>query len=90
MNVLNVLLLRDCGGKKRTILADMSTTHDRGPVTKTVYTHLFSESAQPTTRRAVFTEGSPRPGADGRSQLMMTGGTRCKLGILGGGREDSA
>ena len=73
-----------------TILADMSTTHDRGPVTKTVYTLSLSESAQPTTRRAAFAEGSSRPTADRRSQLMMTGGTRCKLGFLGGAREDSA
>ena len=74
----------------RTMLADMSTTHDRGPVTKTVYPRSLSESAQPTTRRAAFAEGSSRPGTGGRSQLMMTEGTRCKLGLLGGAREDSA
>ena len=74
----------------RTIPADISTAHDRGPVTKTVYTHPLSESAQLTTRRAAFAEGSSRPGADGRSQFMMMGGTRCKLGLLGRAREDSA
>ena len=73
-----------------TILADMSTTHDRGPVTKTMYTHSLSESAQPTTRRAPLADGCPRPCADGRSQVMRRGGTGYKLGLLGGGREESA
>ena len=74
----------------RTILADMTTTLDRGLVTETVYTHSLGPSAQPTTRRAPLADGSPRPSADGRSRLMRTGGTGCRLGLLGGGREDSA
>ena len=74
----------------RTILADMTTTLDRGPEPKTLYTHSLGPSAQLTTRRVLFADGSPRPSADGRSQLMRRGGTGCKLGLLGGGREDSA
>ena len=74
----------------RTILADMTTTLDRRPVTETVYTHSLSPSAQPTTRRAPSADGSPRPCADGRSQVMRRGGTGYKLGLLGGGREESA
>ena len=73
----------------RTILADMTTTLDRGPVTETVYTHSLSPSVQPTTRRAPVADGHPRPRADGRSQLMRRE-TACKLGLLGGGREESA
>ena len=73
----------------RTILADMTTTLDRGPVTETVYTHSLSPSVQPTTRRALRADGHPRPSADGRSQLMRRE-TACKLGLLGGGREESA
>ena len=45
----------------RTILADMTTTLDRGPVSETVYTHSFSPSVQPTTRRAPIADGHPRP-----------------------------
>ena len=74
----------------RTILADMTTTLDRGPVTETVYTHSLSPSVQPTTRRALRADGHPRPSADGRSQLMRRRETACKLGLLGGGREESA
>ena len=74
----------------RTILADMTTTLDRGPVTETVYTHSLSPSAQLTTRRAPLADGCPRPCADGRSQVMRRGGTGYKLGLLGGGREESA
>ena len=74
----------------RTILADMTTTLDRGPVSETVYTHSFSPSVQPTTRRAPIADGHPRPSADGRSQLMRRRETACKLGLLGGGREESA
>ena len=74
----------------RTILADMTTTLDRRPVTETVYTHSLGPSAQLTTRRAPSADGSPRPCADGRSQVMRRGGTGCKLGLLGGGREESA
>ena len=74
----------------RTILADMTTTLDRGPVTETVYTHSLGPSVQPTTRRAPIADGRPRPCANGRSQVMRRAGTGCKLGLLGGGREESA
>ena len=74
----------------RAILADMTTTLDRGLVTETVYTHSLGPSAQPTTRRAPLADGSPRPCADGRSQVMRRGGIGCKLGLLGGGREELA
>ena len=74
----------------RTILADMTTTLDRGPVTETVYTHCLGPSAQPTTRRAPLADGCPRPHADGTSHVMRRGGIGCKLGLLGGGREESA
>ena len=73
----------------RTILVDMTTTLDRGPQPKTLYTHSLSPSAQLTARGVLFADGSPRPSADGRSQLMRRGGTGCKPGLLGGGREDS-
>ena len=68
----------------------MTTTLDRGPVSETVYTHSFSPSVQPTTSRAPIADGHPRPSADGRSQLMRRRETACKLGLLGGGREESA
>jgi len=74
----------------RTILADMTTTLDRGPVSETVYTHSFSPSVQPTTSRAPIADGHPRLSADGRSQLMRRRETACKLGLLGRGREESA
>ena len=45
----------------KTKLADMTTTLDRAPVTKTVFTHSLTQSAQPTTRRAPFADGSPNP-----------------------------
>ena len=74
----------------RTVLPDMTTTLDRGPVSETVYTHSFSPSVQPTTRKAPIADRRPRPCADGRSQVMRRGGIGCKLGLLGGGREESA
>ena len=74
----------------RAILADMTTTLDRGLVTETVYTHSLGPSAQPTTRRAPIADGRPRPCANGRSQVMRRAGIGCKLGLLGGGREESA
>ena len=45
----------------RTVLPDMTTTLDRGPVSETVYTHSFSPSVQPTTSRAPIADGHPRP-----------------------------
>ena len=43
----------------KTKLADVTTTLDRGPVTKTVFTHSLTQSAQTTTRRASFANMSP-------------------------------
>lgn len=43
----------------RTKLADTTTTLDRDPVTKTVFTHSLTQSAQTTTRRASFANMSP-------------------------------
>ena len=40
-------------------LADTTTTLDRDPVTKTVFTHSLTQSAQTTTRRASFANMSP-------------------------------
>ena len=73
----------------RTILADMTTTLDRGPVTETVYTHSLGPSVQPT-KRSPIADGHPRPCANGRSQVTRRAGIGCKLGLLGGGREESA
>ena len=42
----------------RTKLADTTTTLDRDPVTKTVFTHSLTQSAQTTTRRASFADRS--------------------------------
>ena len=43
----------------KTKLADTTTTLDRDPVTKTVFTHSLTQSAQTTTRRAPFVDGNP-------------------------------
>ena len=43
----------------RTKLADTTTTLDRDPVIKTVFTHSLTQSAQTTTRRASFANMSP-------------------------------
>ena len=42
-----------------TNLANMTATLDSGPVAKTVFTHSLTQSAQTTTRRAPFADGSP-------------------------------
>lgn len=43
----------------KTNLADMTAILDSGPVTKTVFTHSLTQSAQTTTRRAPFVDGNP-------------------------------
>ena len=42
-----------------TNLVNMTATLDSGPVTKTVFTHSLTQSAQTTTRRASFANMSP-------------------------------
>ena len=42
-----------------TNLVNMTATLDSGPVTKTVFTHSLTQSAQTTTRRTPFADGSP-------------------------------
>lgn len=74
----------------RTILADMTTTLDRRPVTETVYTHSLQVPSRPThNKEGTISRWEPKALCrwkvwSGREAL------ECKLGLLGGGREKSA
>ena len=65
----------------KTKLADMTTTLDSGPVSKTMFTHSLIQSAQPTTRRAPFADGSLTQNLVHMESLSTRGGKKLDVSL---------